>query len=266
MAENPLLPNAELRALLAQTRRCAVLDAATQRKLSKETPRGSKPAPPGSREALLAATTIQLKPGDLLIPEPGDSTAAALAPRRTHDLPPALISSPIPDLGRNAPRLLLAAAMAAGLRASGADGVVTAFTRAGAPETGWAQALQWAQQRLLPLVLVCAEPSGSAAFRSTNSPATRSASSAKAEDRFTWDNVERAAKRLQLPILCADGEDAVAVYRIMQESALRARSGAGPAVLWTMLPTPRELRAGRPLSARPVRRLEHYLRARKIPA
>jgi pyruvate dehydrogenase E1 component alpha subunit len=64
---------------------------------------------------------------------------------------------------------------------------------------------------------------------------------------------------VQLPYFPVDGEDAVAVYRVMQETSARARAGGGPSVIWAMLSatrlTPRQ---------QPLRRLEAYMAARDI--
>ncbi len=254
MAENPLLPNDELRALLALTKRCAKLSRAPDRGKSHSaaTRRGRTSLP--SREALLAATVLQLKSGDLLIPETGDPIASQLAPGLT-DSPEAVPA--LPQLGKNSSRLILAAAMAAALRGAHTDRLVLTYARAGMPEPEWAAALSWAQTRLLPLVVAFGDARGPDAFR----PAAQASA-----DAPTWEVVQRVAQRLQMPILSVDGEDAVAVYRVMQESVLRARAGAGPAILWAMLPSPRENAAGRLLSLSPVARLQRYLRARKISA
>lgn len=259
LAENPLLPDEQLRALLAHTRHCAKLGAAAHRASARKgqtrgTLRRGSAAGPGSREALLAATTLQLGSGDLLVPETGDKVAALLAPAKEGAVNAA--GPLLPELERGSSRLLLGTAMAAALKATGSDRLVLTYTRAGAIEPGWAAALRWGQTRLLPLVLVCSDARGPEAFRpSPPSP----------EEAFTWERVRALARKLQLPVLSVDGEDAVAVYRAMQESVLRARAGGGPAVLWAMLPTSRELAAGRPAAVAPVRRLERYLRARKIP-
>ena len=254
MAENPLLPDNELRALLAATQRCTKLDQAAARlsvkheQVAKRRSKSAQVLP--TREALLAATTMQLRFGDLLITEPGDVVAADLAPR-TNEAKVAT-EAPIPAQQRS--RLLLATAMAAALKATGTDKIVVVFTRTNSAEDEWARALAWAQTKLLPLVLVCGDTHGRQAFQ---------VSSDAHEAAFTWSAVSRAARKLGLPILAADGEDAVAMYRVMQESVLRARSGGGPAILWAVLPTKREI-AGRPAADLPLARLRRYLRSRKI--
>lgn len=252
MAENPLLPNAELRSLLDLTRRCANLDAAAARRAAKQPlKRGIRLSPRTYREALLAGSTLQLRPDDLLVADPMDATAASLAPNRDE----ADVLPVVPDVGLGASGLLLSVAMAAALKATGTDHLVLHTVRAGTPQTSWAEALAWAQQRLLPLILVCADARGSQAFLPE---------SAEKRDVLAWTGVRRTAAKLQLPVLTVDGEDAVAVYRVMQESVLRARAGGGPSVLWAMLPAPKDLQKVRARAQTPVARLERYLRARKI--
>ena len=249
MAENPLLPDAELRALLALTKRCAALDAKALRQTSATRGRF---VPTASREALLAGTTQQLQPGDLLVGEQGDTAINALTPsspsQQTNNTPV------LPALAGKPSGILLITAMAAALQAAGTDRVVLSFLRAGKSTPGWIPALTWAQERRLPLVLVCADPSGTGAFQTAQRAAA---------DGFTWSEVNRVAQRLQLPILSADGEDAVAVYRVAQESFLRARTGGGPALLWAMLPTGKEMSA-QSRNMKPIHRLMRYLRARRI--
>lgn len=253
MPENPLLPNEELRALLHLTRRCALLDGAAVRKLARQPPtRGSRSITvPRSREALLAGTAVQLRPGDLLVARPGDTTADALAPAPKAEQPVPVL--PGADLVQS--QVLASVALAAGLRSTGGDRLVLHYTSAGTPQNSWAEALAWAQQRLLPFILVCADPSGTGTFRS--------AGVANKTD-LSWEPVRRTAAKLQLPVLTVDGEDAVAVYRTMQESVLRARAGGGPAILWAMLPSAKDLRTARPRGEQPLGRLERYLKSRKI--
>ncbi len=251
MPENPLLPHAELRALLALTKRCTTLEAAAAEKPGVKRSRRSKRH--ASREAVLAATTLQLEPGDLLVAEPGDPTASELAPaspgKKAH-------TSPLPAAhSKGASRLLLATAMAAALQETGTKRIALLFTQAGTADPAWQAALAWSQERLLPLVFVCTDASGPAIFtaKSKCSPAL-----------LQWENVSRLTAKLKLPVLTIDGEDAVAMYRAAQEAILRARSGGGPAVLWAALPTSAEL-AGRSRTLRPVHRLVQYLRTRGIP-
>lgn len=255
MPENPLLPHAELRKLLALTKRCTTLEATTRKRALKR-PRGTA-ALHSSREAVLAAAILQLEPGDLLIAEPGDSTAAELRSTDSNTdlgrniLPAAVLP---PEYCKGASRLLLASAMAAALQQSGTKRIAILFTQAGISDSGWQAALTWSQERLLPLILVCTDPSGPMIFKKKTSLPTAA---------FQWESISRLAARLKLPVLTVDGEDAVAMYRTAQEAILRARTGGGPAVLWAALPTPVEMQ-GRSRTLRPVHRLAQYLRARGI--
>ena len=236
MSENPLLPHSKLRELHTLMVRCRSLER-------KQTSRGSV------REALLAATSIHLLPGDLLSGDAGDRVIEALAPEGKHQRPAgSLIGGE--SLGG---RLPICAAAARGLQAADGDGVVLAFARAGGSERGWMEALEWAQQSQLPLLLACSDATNGAA----------SGSRKRAEPTIDFSSMSRFAKRQHLPVLTVDGEDAVAVYRVMQESVLRARQGGGPSVLWAVM-TPSRSLAKLPRSSQPIVRLRSYLAARKI--
>jgi pyruvate dehydrogenase E1 component alpha subunit len=85
------------------------------------------------------------------------------------------------------------------------------------------------------------------------------AGASKQDPALTWTNLSRFAKKLRLPVFAVDGEDAVAVYRVMQESVIRARDGGGPAVLWAVLSPQPPTGLQRPLA-----RLRSYLESRRI--
>ena len=235
MSENPLLPHSKLRELHTLMVRTRDL----QRKHAQRT---------SAREALVAATLIQLLPGDLVSTTAGDAVIEKLAPQGKS----ARTAGSLLDASSSASRLASCAAAARGLQAAGADGLLLAFAEAGTREAGWMSALEWAQGSQLPLILACPD-------------ATNGAASAKrSEPAIDFINMTRFAKRHKLPVLTVDGEDAVAVYRVMQESALRARQGGGPSVLWAVM-TPKQSVATMPASIQPVARLRGYLAARKIP-
>jgi hypothetical protein len=233
--ENPLLPHRRLKELHALMLRCHTLDR-----------RKAGPA----REALLAAAAIQLRPGDLIFGEGVDTTAEALAPPPKPNAFSTGKSAAEPIAGIRLPkasRLTLYAATALGLRIAGSDGVVMALATAGSTEPGWAAALEYAHHARLPLLLVCADSTGGRARGGTSA--------------LSWQAVSKLAKKLHLPVLSVDGEDAVAVYRVAQESVLRARVGDGPAVIWGVL-TPKGTKSSR--SMQPIARMESYLAARGL--
>ena len=244
MPENPLLPHRKLRELRTLMLRIRDLER-KQARLQKTTI---------SREALLAATSIHLLPGDLLSARIDDLTAAQLAPSgklRAGEKKPRTAGT-LPPVSAIRTRLALCAAAARGLQSAGTDGLVLAFTHAGATEPGWLPALEWAQHSQLPLLLICIDPTSGRASPSRNKPTEPTLNSA---------TLRRLSSRTKIPVLTVDGEDAVAVYRVMQESVIRARMGGGPAVIWAMMPGGS---AKLPRSAQPIARLEQYLTARQI--
>lgn len=239
--ENPLLPHRKLRELHALMLRCRDLE------------RKQKPSQLAAREAILAATSIHLQPGDLLSAEPLDQTTPHLAPNAKKDTANSVLTAPSALTNR----LTLCAAAARGLQAAGSTpettGIVIAHVRSGTLEPGWQAALDWAQQAQLPLLLAVADATGGKPSR------TR-----RGEPALDWASVSRLARRNKIAVLSVDGEDAVAVYRVMQESVLRARLGGGPAVIWGVLSP---LTAANPRLQRtkqPIVRLENYLAARNI--
>ena len=259
MPENPLLPNAQLRALHALLVQTLEHEKALR---GRGAARRAVAMPPLTRrEALLAGTLLQLGTGDVLVAEPGDAIPSAIA--RSQATKTNIPASTL-DLSLGSPQFGLASALAGGLQQADTDRVVLVFVRAGLAEADWAKTLAHAEEAKLPLIVACADPSGANAFRPISEPAPPKTASSKTAP-LTWSNVQKTAFKVKFPVLSVDGEDAVAVYRVMQESVLRARSGGGPAILWAMLPDGTESVGKQPKAALPLRRLEHYLKTRNIP-
>jgi hypothetical protein len=233
--ENPLLPNAKLKELYALMQRA--------RSMSKA------PATAPRFEAILAATLMHIEPGDFVSPPPGAPPAALLAAERTiarsrKKTSPSPTPTPLPAHQR----LATAAGIAQGLKLSGANRLALFYTDAGAAsartEEGWAEALTYATRAQLPLLFACADITGGP--RVANSKA------------ISWPSFSKLAKSLKLPVLTVDGTDAVAVYRVMQESAHRARQGDGAAALWCVLP------GNRTAADDPIRKMRRYLSVRGL--
>ena len=234
MAENPLLPNAKLKEMYALMKRA--------RRLSKA------PATAPRFEAILSATLMHVEAGDFVSPPPDVAVLAALAAERTQGSKggAALAVTPFP-----APtRLTNVAGVAHGLRLAGSDRIAVYYTDAGPAsartEPDWVHVLTAATRLELPLLFVCAEVGGSTP-----------SSNAKA---ITWNSMSKLAKKLKLPVLPVDGTDAVALYRVMQESTVRARHLGGVAVLWCTLPAALQRTAAND----PIAVLHQYLKVRKI--
>lgn len=215
------------------------------------------------REGWLAATALQLEPGDLLCPEPGDLVQAWLhspcgnesgkesgnesgdgsgdgSRKGSREHTPLEIPSSL--------RLPFCAGVARGLQAAGARRVVLAYGRAGAAEPSWADALSWAQRDRLPLLVACAD-------------VTRRGRKRQGEV-LSSEGMTSLAQATGLPVFPVDAEDPVAVYRVMYEAVLRAREGGGPAVLWGYFSKRSASTLAR--AAQPLPRLEKYLKARGI--
>jgi len=201
------------------------------------------------REALLAGTAIHLLPGDVLCAAAEDRTALDLMPPPAGRRKSAKASQAAESVaGPREGALSAAAGIARGLQAAGTDKLVLAYAQAGAAEPGWTAALEWAQALRLPLVVGCADATGG-----FGRPGGRR------DGKLRWAAMSRVAGRLRLPVLTVDGEDAVAVYRAMQESVIRARMGGGPVMIWAVL----RATAGTG-SRQPLGLLERYMAAHGI--
>jgi hypothetical protein len=224
--ENPLLPNAKLKELYALMQRARTLSKA--------------PASAPRFEAILCATLMHIEPGDFIDPPPNAPVAALLAAERT--TAPRKKSEPAQTLPANQ-RLATASGIAQGLKLAAPGRFAVVYTDAGRPETGWQEALAYAATARLPLILVVATVE------------TPRAANPKA---LAWPSLSKLAKKINLPILTVDGTDAIAVYRVMQESAHRARLGDGVAVIWCALP------AKNSFATDPIRHMKDYLAARNL--
>ncbi|MDQ2926520.1 MAG: thiamine pyrophosphate-dependent enzyme [Acidobacteriota bacterium] len=235
MPENPLLPNVKLKELYALMQRVRAL-----------IPRSSA-AP--RFEAILAATLMHVEPGDFVSPPLGTSVPALLATERTTPRKKSAPKNPPPPLPTRQ-RLATVAGIAHGLKLSGAGRFALYYTDAGPStartEAGWAEALSYAARAELPLLLVCADATGGRRIQNPQA--------------LSWPSMSKLAKQLHFPVLTVDGSDAVAVYRVMQESANRARLGDGIAVLWCVLPRPGDTSA----ATDPLRTMRRYLAARNL--
>ncbi len=224
MPENPLLPNRKLQQLYATMLRA----------------RDSSPGRGKGLEALFATLAQQLEAGDAVVPMSHNSELEQLLrPAKSSPAGAAVVPA-------SANPLAFATGFAAAAKLAAHSRLVVVLLDTAKSEPAFAGLLDHAQRQRLPLVIICPEVSGRAA--------------AKAE-ALTWTSLQPVVKKLRFPILTVDGGDAVAMYRAMQESVLRARQGDGPALLWCLFPKPagRGGHEGAPLS-----RLQRYMAARKI--
>ncbi len=197
--ENPLLSHARMRGMYRGLIEVRAL---------KLVPRGL--------EACFVAATIDLHPGDFALATLGPRAPAYLRElgARTGNVSPkasavrASLEHPNPRFPGTAPECLLCAAGAAmALQQSAGDAVAVALLEAGAePQTTWLQALRTTQAANLPLIIL--------ALAAADSP--------------DWTALGKQAK---LPVIPVDASDAVALYRVAQESIVRARADRRGAVI-----------------------------------
>ena len=239
MSENPLLPHRKLQELHA-----LMVRAHSLTKVPAATPRF---------EALLASTLMHVEVGDFVSPPPGAAAPTELAAERTAPRTRKKAAPPAAVLPTHE-RLTVAAGVAQGLKLAGKDRVAVVYVDAGPAslksEPGWAEALTFAQKAGLPLLVVCADATGGARIANPRA--------------MSWPSISALSRKTGLPVLTVDGEDAVAVYRSMQESALHSRLGAGPAIIWAVV-SPGSEAARQPRNQQPLAKLEAYMKTRKIP-
>lgn len=175
------------------------------------------------REAILAAASLELGPDDHLLPQ----QAGALIARLQDSLRAS--ADEIRDESLNdITALTLATGMALGLKKAQRPGIVVAVAREKAeadPEYG--SLLAFASRNKVPSIYIL-EFTGSLRIR-------------------------RKPLKPPLPIIIAEGSDTVAILRVIQECARRARQGHGPALIQCTQP-----------SADPLDFLEEYLRKRNL--
>ena len=257
--ENPLVPNARLQQMLAAMHRVRAAD--------RGLPLRSRAGASGF-EACLVAPAIDLGPGDLVsdaLHGPaidflrGTPLLAALQPGARSRKAPVLADSgsaqPIPRAPREEDRLWIALGAAASLAASSKShkgdesvpraGALVCYMRAGPISPAvLGRAFQFSSEQRLPILFVAL-------------PA-----SLKQNDAGL-NAISRLASRSAIPAISADRTDAVAIYRVAQESLGRARAGGGPALIACVpFVLKGSARAGQ--TADPLEVIEQYVLERKI--
>ncbi len=220
--ENPLVPDERLREIYTAMVHMRLLEEHLVAKEHQKKAARSIDSVRGE-EAARASTALSLGSGDLIldyVAAPGmklllgaelssltGTTGAGNHAGSTRELPRTL------PIARDAKeQVQRAVGAAAALKVQGQGRAVLVYIqREDLRRKEWKRALEAAGSEELPLIFV-ALPSG---------PDLSSSAGELAERSRGWG----------VPGFPVDGSDAIALYRVMQESLLRARSGGGPALL-----------------------------------
>ena len=194
--------------------------SAAQLKTKNGTAKSKKGAPESGRgqEACRVAVVQGLVKGDLVAEaHPGSIMAFLLGAELSQVLAGVEgdgTGSALPFVESARDRLYAALGAARGLRAMKSPGVVVAYVkRREADEKVWKDVLSMASQRVLPMIFVVLP-----------TPEKPGKSSERAM-------VSKLAKACQIPGIAVDGSDAIALYRVAQESLGRVRGGGGPVLI-----------------------------------
>ncbi len=262
--ENPLIPNKKLRGLytaMAELRllgsypgssSLGAIGASASRARNRKSPPLSVPGEEGCR----AGTILTLNPGDLTS-DPGRGLATAflrgadlaklLALSLQHRGPQPLFPGQLPALPDHADRLHLALgaafALRTGGRASQAPLTLAFCYGADLNPKQWSTLLDTASAHALPLVFVVLPNRGSG-------------SGLASPGRLSLFSSTRG-----VPGIPVDADDPVAIYRVAQESTLRARAGGGPVLIECI---PFRLAGRKTATADPLITMRQFLLHRRI--
>jgi acetoin:2,6-dichlorophenolindophenol oxidoreductase subunit alpha len=206
--ENPLIPNARLKQIyLAMVRARMFGRALPARRRDGWTP---------GMDACLVSTSVDLGPGDLVSDALGGGVVEFLrsrkAAKRGGVVADCGAARTLPGVAGIAERLWAAMGAAAALKAAATaqGGVVVMYVLPGEVSAAlWRKVLGFAAEQALPILFVVM-------------PGERGARSGGACV---------LARGAGVPGIAVDGDDAVAIYRVAQESIGRARMGGGAALI-----------------------------------
>jgi TPP-dependent pyruvate/acetoin dehydrogenase alpha subunit len=230
--ENPLVPNKKLRQMYVAMVEARVLDehiARVQKRVKSLKGRKKLESIRG-QEACRVSTAIDLGPGDLVSDSQAGVVMDLLAGEKVSSLlkrVAALHSGKkaksakadgvsarlLPWIEDAGERLRMAMGAALSFRTLGRANVVVAYVRHGEVARGvWRQVLGLASELELPLIFVVLPP-------------------VKGEKRNDVANLSAKTARWGVPGIPVDVGDAVALYRVAQESMGRTRGGDGPVLI-----------------------------------
>jgi len=195
-------------------------------------------------ESIVAGAAVHLNPQDLVSPSPfeqfarliqgasfDDCVAGLSADARSRHHQPPISKLQDPGEKSAAEQCMLAAGMALTSKILSKNLVTLCIVHADDSPGFWREAVLFAAARQLPIIFV-------------------TVSSEHATNR---ESIRGQAQQF-LPAITVDGSDAVAVYRVAEESTRRARQGLGPSLIECQLHATED----------PVLLMENYLKRRNL--
>jgi TPP-dependent pyruvate/acetoin dehydrogenase alpha subunit len=227
--ENPLVPNKKLRQIYTTMVQARQLDEHVT-KLQRKTKTRRRLSSTLGEEACRVATAIELKQGDLVSDSQMSATmdllfgapltpllrniAVAISGSQTRDrisTNAAIASRQLAWIQGAEHRINMAMGAALTLKTQQQNNIVMAYAyQSELPKRTWKQVLTLAAQLNLPIILVLLpQPDG----------------------KGEATNICKDARTAGLPGIPVDANDAVALYRVAQESMGRSRGGDGPVLI-----------------------------------
>jgi acetoin:2,6-dichlorophenolindophenol oxidoreductase subunit alpha len=263
MYENPLVPNAKLRQMYVAMAEARALDehvAGLQKRVRslKGPKRRRRLDSIRGQEACRVSTAIDLGPGDLVSDSQAGVVMDLLAGakvssllKRVAELHSGKETKGAKASGRLLPwiddageRLRMAMGAALSFKTLGRANVVVTYVRHGEVDKGvWRKVLELAAKLELPVIFVVL-------------PAT------KGVKRDGMTNLSATTARWGVPGIPVDAGDAVALYRVAQESLGRTRGGDGPVLIECVAYRTEGSRGGAPSD--PLVQMKEFLLGRKV--
>jgi TPP-dependent pyruvate/acetoin dehydrogenase alpha subunit len=199
---------------------------------------GADAAHGGGLEAIIAGPAVHLDPTDLIAPSPCGALARLVQGALLKDILADCTMKPTANVGKHGSNVLtgqfhLAAGMAFASKLMKKDSVVLCLAIAEQKPDCWWEALGFSAGNQLPVVFVLAH--------------------AIEKQRDGAGDLRIRAQKLA-PAITVDGNDAVAVSRVAEESTRRARQGLGPSLIECLVDRRRD----------PLLFMENYLKQRAL--
>ncbi|MEO6817723.1 MAG: thiamine pyrophosphate-dependent enzyme [Edaphobacter sp.] len=257
--ENPLVPNKKLRQIYTAMVHARLLDehmAKLQRKTKVRRLTSTR-----GEEACRVATAIEMKQGDLVSDAQRSATmdllfgatltpllrniAAVISGSQTRDrisTNAGIVSRQLPWIDGAEHRIHMAMGAALALKTQQQNNIVMAYAyQAELPKRAWKQVLTLATHLNLPIIFVLLPQANG------NGEAT---------------NICKDARTAGLPGIPVDASDAVALYRVAQESMGRSRGGDGPVLIECI--SCRAIGQRKDKMSDPILHMKDFLTGRKI--